>query len=268
MNSCLRILARSVVRASAVLVLAILTAAGHAESAVIAVQFQGDGGSGGGGDFGISPITAEAFGVAGADWVTGQKTSADSEGDPDSVAAINLPAGVSVSWTMPGDFALDPSSAGVSVGQEQVLFGFLGDGNFGTNQPKITISGLSGLLAAEGDSKYSITLLYATDNETFQFRDTPLLDSAGGTLLGTFDVDNDNLIFPSIGGVAAATTIDGLTSDTLYIDGQGRLTEDGITFRGSIAGVIITTVPEPSTFVLLGLGGLVLVLVKRGPISL
>ncbi len=85
--------------------------------------------------------------------------------------------------------------------------------------------------------------------------------SEAGAGLGTFVVATEAAHSGGGIGLQGFSTISGLTSDTLFIDGQNRTG----TARGSIAGVIlqVTAVPEPSSLVVLGFGGLVLLRRRR-----
>lgn len=117
----------------------------------------------------------------------------------------------------------------------------------------MTITGIATWLAANGDNQYTVQIINATDtNNGFQgaeLRDT----NASGTVLGT--LSNANL------DAGASDTSGQLTASTLFIDH----TAGGAGTRSGVAGIIITssTVPEPSSTALLGLGGLALILRRR-----
>jgi hypothetical protein len=97
-------------------------------------------------------------------------------------------------------------------------------------------------------------MVQSSDNAT-GFTDSAVYDVDGGTSLGTFT----NSTTGSKGPLAGPTNALTLTSDTLFIEPGDR---NG-SLRGTIAGVIITSVPEPSIAALLGLGGLALIRRRR-----
>jgi hypothetical protein len=227
-----------------------------AQAGVIAINFQGTQNKAGS-EYGTD-VTATAFGVAAGDWVSGQLTA---RGAADSVAAANLPTGVAASWTMKNDYALALTPAGYAPGEEQVAFGFLADGGDAGPGATITLTGLSAWLAAEGATSYKVDLIFASNNDTYGWKETPLLVSDGGASLGTFVAGSDTAV---PGGIYAVGTLSGLTSDTLFVDGQDRdrvAIGDAADLRGTIGGVIITPIPEPATLglVVASLGGLLFV---------
>ncbi len=231
---------------SAVAAAALATASSQA--ATIAINFTG----GGYGPVG-QDVTQEAFGFAAAEWENYR--GADTAGD-DTTAF----EGVAFTFTSNNDWT--QNNAGGSgytgtTGEDEVSYGYLDDGGAGV---KIAASGLSAWLAANGASEYRVQLIASQGNGgSGTYEDVTLLDSSGGSNLGTFSVTM------TPGGTNTANTwqggsnyITGLTSDTFYVDGNVR---DGAN-RSSIAGIIITTVPEPSSSALIGLAGLGL-LIRR-----
>ena len=150
---------------------------------------------------------------------------------------------------------------------QSVFRGYLDD-NGGDSQNDIHLTGLSGWLTAAGATSYQVVILRSTDNATGF---NPLTITTG-------DVTGET------GWLSSATPTGGNTADTLWAGtsfGTGgthtyesnvfTANQDGIalTFtragvnRGSVAGIVIVSVPEPSSAALLGLGGLALILRRR-----
>lgn len=207
-----------------------------ASAAAIAVNFKGDTYSD---TFGVD-VTTTAFGIAPGGWVSGASTASTLDGGADSV----ISQGVSITWTFANDWAQAATYTG-TTGESQVYFGYIDDGGTGAN---ITISGLSSWLVSNSATAYSIQVLFSTGGGD-SFLSTPLLTSAGGTNLGSFtsSVTGANAVLQG-----ASNVISGLTSNTLFIDGPAR--SGGA--RGSIAGFIVTPIPEPSSLALIGVGAL------------
>lgn len=220
--------------------------AGAARADTIAVNFQGDA-------YGAlgQAVTQTAFGVAAGDWTT-------TDGAVDGGTIVTVVDGVTLSSTFANDWAQGSSfNATGATGDDEVYFGYLDDGASGAD---ITITELGAWLAAQSAPSYSVTLLLSTGQGTgATLIDTPLLVADGGASLGTFAMVTEPAHSGPSGALQGLDTITGLTNDTLFIDGQIR---SGAA-RGSIAGVIITAVPEPSSFLLVGLAALGLVAVRR-----
>ena len=212
-----------------------------ASATVIGLNFIGDG-------YGAlgQTVTADAYGVALADWVE----APDSEtGGP---ALLSLGGGlITGGWTANNDWAQTTGFAG-APGNDEVNYAYVDDTG---DNATITLSGFSAWLAAEGAPAYTIQVIQSTDNGT-GFTNTDLFDTDGGALL-------DTLINPAVGGGGAFAGATGasiaLNSDTLFIDPQIRAGS----VRGTVAGLIITTIPEPSSMALLGLGGMVVAFFRR-----
>lgn len=146
-------------------------------------------------------------------------------------------SGITVAWTAGGTW-----SGGSANNVEN---GYI------DNTTTMTLSGLSAWLGSTGDTQYTIQLIQANDTNN-GFQNTDLFDTdSGGTALGTLTNANDRN--------GATTVSNQLTADTLFLD-----TATGVGgSRSGVAGIIITsTIPEPSSTALLGLGSLVL-LIRR-----
>lgn len=157
-----------------------------------------------------------------------------------------------------------------------VMKGYLDDG--ATNENYIHLTGLTGWLAATGDTHYKVTVLRSTDNGT----GFTSIDITTGNVSGESGwLDNST---PSGGGVTtgdtfAAVTLGGLAeytyeTEAYHADANGFAmhyerdpTDGGVVTgrRATISGVVIESykVPEPSSAALLGLGGLAMILRRR-----
>ncbi|WP_346188098.1 PEP-CTERM sorting domain-containing protein [Rubritalea halochordaticola] len=214
-------------------------------AASLAINFKGDRYSG---EFGRD-VSVSAFGVDASDWyVSPNHTAGAIDGGNDS----GVIDGVSFAWEFSNDWAQSAAYSG-ATGIDEVSFGYLDDGATGAN---ITITGLSAWLSANSVTAYTVTLVMGSGQGGGTFVDTPLYDEEGGSELHLYSV---NAEAGASGGIQGYATSGELNSDTLYIDGQNR---NG-TARGSIAGVVITTIPEPSSTALLGLAGLGFILRRR-----
>lgn len=178
------------------------------------------------------PVTQTAYGVAAGEWT-------NVNADTDLAVAVS---GVSVAWTRPNVWTWNQAA---TPGDQEVHYGYLDDSTNAANTPTITFTGLSSWLAGLGATSYTIQIIQSTDNGT-GFVGTDVFTSSGGTVLG--QLTNSTTGNGSLGG--ASTTLAELTSDTLFLDVQAR---NGLS-RGTIAGVIVTAVPEPAVALLSGLG--------------
>jgi hypothetical protein len=209
-------------------------------AAALAVNFGGDAYAA----FGQN-VTAAAYGVPLSGW-SALQGSAAAEPSP-TVATTSVISGVTFSWTAANDWAQFGSFAG-APGNAEVNFGYLDDGGVGV---AITITGLSGWLTANNAVSYSLQIVNSTDNGN-SFGSTGVFTASGGTSLGTL---TNPLTWASGPNAGASTTLSGLTSNTLFLDGA---TGVGGAARAGIAAVILTPVPEPGTTALALLAGLAL----------
>lgn len=224
------------VKAAMLAASASVAALGMSEAAVTAVNFLGDGY----GALGAS-VTADAYGVATGDWANVDV------GDGAGSSTVN---GIGFSWTANNDWAQASAIPGTG-GASEVNYGYIDDTG---DNATLTIAGLSAWLSSvPGATGYTIQLVQSSDNAA-GFTDSPVFDSDGGALLGT--LINSTTGSGAIGGATDALT---LSSDTLFVDPNIRAGSA----RGTISAVILTSVPEPSSSVLLGLGGLALFLRRR-----
>ncbi len=226
---------KSRVKAAMLVASASVAALGMSEAAVTAVNFLGTG-------YGAlgATVTADAYGVAVADW-TNQDV-----GNGAGTVTVN---GMAFSWTCNNDWNQNGTP---SAGEGEVNYGYIDDTG---NNSSLTITGISAWLAATpGATAYTIQMVQSSDNAT-GFPDSAVSVSDGGAALGTFT----NGTTGGGGKLGGATNALTLTSDTLFIEPGDR---NG-SLRGTIAGVIITSVPEPSIAALLGLGGLALIRRRR-----
>ncbi|MGB0993461.1 MAG: PEP-CTERM sorting domain-containing protein [Akkermansiaceae bacterium] len=127
------------------------------------------------------------------------------------------------------------------------------------NATAIDIFGLSGWLTANSATSYTVQLVQASDTSTNWFGDSLISDSNGGTLLDTLTNSNYR---------QGATSVSmQLSSDTLYVDPTTGGTEPGsmtgAAARTSVAGIIITAVPEPSSALMGALGAGLMLLSRR-----
>ncbi|MFI4861320.1 MAG: PEP-CTERM sorting domain-containing protein [Phycisphaerales bacterium JB063] len=245
-------MASSLNRIHTAMAAAVVASAGSAAADTLAINFQGDAYSG---EFGRA-VSQTAFGVASDTWVT-DATHTAGAGDGGTSGLTH--SAVTFSWTFANDWAQSGAfNTTGATGEDEVYFGYLDDGGDGAD---ITITGLATWLAGTGDASYEVTLIMSTGQGAgASLLDTPLLVSDGGSSLGTFVMGN---LEPghshATDGLQGYGTISGLTSDTLFVDGQVRAGAA----RGAIAGIIVTSVPEPGSLALLGLGGLAVLRRRR-----
>ncbi len=207
-------------------------------AAALAVNFGGDGY----GAFGQS-VTATAYGVPVSGW-TAPLGSAAAEPSP-TVATTATVSGLSFSWTAANDWAQFSALSG-TPGNPEVNFGYLDDGGAGV---ALTITGLSSWLTANSAVSYSLMIVNSTDNGN-SFASTQVFTASGGTLLGTL---TNSTVWTSGPNAGASSTLTGLTSNTLFLDGA---TGVGGQARAGLAAVILTpvSVPEPGVMALGSLG--------------
>lgn len=172
-----------------------------------------------------------------------------------------------ITWSANGVFY---TNQGTSGDENKLSIGYLDDGP--TTAISITVTDIPyaqyriyGLFASDkGNGGTTIQMLdfnvnngtwaiggAAADNTSSAYGNTNANNAANGEA------------WTEVGGNGAGNywTVDGLTDSTLTIDGQ--LGSGNSDLRGSLAGIIIEEVPEPSSTALLGLGGLALILRRR-----
>lgn len=195
-------------------------------------------------DTNAAPVTATAFGVAVGDWDNRANT-------PDGNVTSS---GVTFTWASANEWAKVGGAYGGAAGDDEVFHGYLDDGGTGAT---VAISGLTAWLAAAGDTSYTLTVLGSGDSATNALNTTyELFVSDGGLSLGGLTMSD----VVSQGSHSGIASIASLTNDTLFVQGALRSGQD----RGGIAGITITSVPEPSSYALLaGLTGLAFVVARR-----
>jgi hypothetical protein len=167
---------------------------------------------------------------------------------------------VSVEWASVNTWYAGPEG----TSDEQLYRTYLDDGEtvagtgIGAN---VTITGLSAWLTDVGDPSYQIRFYHSTD-QAKDFLPVSIRDGSAITDTVIETVQATNMWYP--GGNSSRAYVD--SSDTLTTDiititlpnsgGSGNL-------RATLAGVKITSVPEPMTLSLLGIGGLALVRKRR-----
>lgn len=149
--------------------------------------------------------------------------------------------------------------------------GSLPSGLTGTNSDGIGVSlridGLASWLLSNDASAYQITVLLSSDqafatgsfhNVTAYTVSGSLLQSATSTVQGTGNWDGLGIATGdgpgqfTNQGIRGSATLLGLTDDSVVITLPVR---DGTT-RGTVAGLVVTAIPEPSTYGLIGAGAL------------
>ncbi len=178
--------------------------------------------------------------------------------DPYAVTTpINAPM-VSVAWSSANMWA-----AGSEENSDQGLYRVYLDDGGGIH---ITVSGLSAWLATTGDSAYQLRFYRSTDNNGAGFSALSIYDgsSTSGSLLETIATVNPG--DPSIGDGAYPTGTGGggvrllqdaagaFSSDTITFYSAREADIGGIAVRGCIAGFKITSIPEPTSALLILFG--------------
>jgi len=182
--------------------------------------------------------------------------------DAIDATALGVDAYVNVEETVPGPQTSSGTLDGVGYSMthgDYYQFNFLtqlGQPYSAALEDNVTVSltNLDAWLAANGAPRYEVTVYYA-GQEDYAGYDAANSVTVGGiseTITLTQDIAGDGTGFWSAIG---ATYL--FTSDTLTI------TDTATTFKSGISAIQITTVPEPSSTALLGLGGLALILRRR-----
>jgi hypothetical protein len=145
-----------------------------------------------------------------------------------------------------------------------------GGGSSGLNAgPVIMLGGLSDWLLATGSTSYEIVVLRASDNTSAAFSDIRWADINGTSPVGWFSDPVGAGNWPIVGDYAGGNAVDGdlflgsgvaesasFGSSLNNVIIQGGHIQDSGALRGSIAGIVIVGVPEPSTAFLAGLAAI------------
>lgn len=177
---------------------------------------------------------------------------ANSTDDHAVTTPINA-AGVSVNWTSGGGYQAGDEN---TINENQVFRLYLDDGGAG---PMVIVSGLAGWAS----SGYKVTFYQNSDNAGNTFAEMNLYDGSGtgGTLLEKMDPQLTDGSGSGDGARLIRSAAGTFTSDTITFHTDRDLGVGGE--RAGISGFTITSVPEPSSSALLGLGGLALLLRRR-----
>lgn len=176
-----------------------------------------------------------------------------------------------ITWSAQGVWYNDQ---GISGDANKQNVGYLDDG-LSANGPgiQITVTNIPyaqykiyGLFSSDiGNTNATVTLLdFDVNSGNWVFGGA----AADNTLSGYGSIADNNAAhgtdFTEITSSVIGNywTMGGLTSSTLTIDGQTTLNGGNVP-RGTLSGLIIEQVPEPSSAALLGLGGLALILRRR-----
>ncbi len=163
---------------------------------------------------------------------------------------------VTVEWTSANTWAGGPES----TSDEQLYRVYLDDGETVAGIGcTVTVTGLSAWLTDVGDPSYGVRIYYCTDNDGVSFYPASIRDGAAVDSPVLDTVTPSNMWGPGGGTRAYVDSTNALTADTITITLPSRWSGDGNAFRGCVAGVKISSVPEPMTLSLLGIGGLALV---------
>jgi len=179
--------------------------------------------------------SGDPFGVTTSQWVNASgATNAD---------GINA-AGTIVTWSSPNTWGDDQNG---NEGDETVYGGYLDDGGNSGNFASFTVSGLT---AALGGKNYNITVYHFSDNPSNGIGEftstagtpTTIQEASTGALTGNY----------------GTSTISNVSGDSFTFSGVS-----GSSGRETISGFTVVAVPEPSSVILLGLGGFALILRRR-----
>jgi len=218
-------------------ILAVIAATvGAASAATVSVNF-----TNGAGNQQIADTTPAGIGGL-THWnnVSPESGSSNTLIDSDGAAS-----GITVTWaaaTTWGD-ADATADANAGIGNAQLVRQYLDDGAPGVN---IKASGMTGL--------YDVTIYLSTDGNNPMTFVPFTVNGVEYTTTGTYSGYGEGFTF----GENNTIIVKGL-SGPLDIQGDTRAGSS----RGSVAGIQITAVPEPSSAALLGLGGLALILRRR-----
>ncbi len=175
-------------------------------------------------------------------------------GQSGTLAALNdsdgNATGASVTWSSGGMWrdGVATADANADVGDAQLAHGYLDDHSGGT--PQEVVIGVTGI----SYTTYSLILYYSTDTDGDEYG-AALVNGGSYNTTGT----KSRYVNPNW-NATNSFTVTGLSGD-LNIEVSPRA---GAT-RGSVAGfqIVDTTIPEPSSTALLGLGGLALIMRRK-----
>jgi hypothetical protein len=182
--------------------------------------------------------------------------------DAIDATALGVDAYVNVEETVPGPQTSSGTLDGVGYSMthgDYYQFNFLtqlGQPYSAALEDNVTVSltNLDAWLAANGAPRYEVTVYYAGSTN---FAGYVAADSVTvGGISETFTLDHNGSTDSNFWAANGATYL--FTSDTLTITDTS--TDLNV---GGISAIQITTVPEPSSTALLGLGGLALILRRR-----
>ncbi len=210
--------------------------------------------------------------TTGANWRTAAALEADNEYGTDGyvIYGINAADGIfSNPYTFNQDQTVLPAGiTGVTTTTVQM---WSGTGNFGTmedpgNSNAITNTSLSVLLGGAGatytisraaNTSFQMTLLAASGDGSNAKWDNTVDDGSGGVLQTTTHAANG--LYYHVFDISSGSSDVVVTTSVVNTAG-GAAGHTGLT---GVAFDNVTTVPEPSTTALIGLGGLALILRRR-----
>ena len=183
-------------------------------------------------------------------------TNGDVAANSTDLHAVTTPvgaAGVTVSWNSNNMFQAGDEGGAL---ENQMFRRYLDD----TTGITISLGGLSSWLAAEGATTYTVTFFQNSDVAANTFNEINLYDGigTGGTLLENMADQLSDGSGNGDGSRLIRSTTNAFSADSITFSSN----RDGAQ-RAGVSGFIITTVPEPSSTALLGLGGLALILRRR-----
>lgn len=169
---------------------------------------------------------------------------------------------INVNWGSTGNSGVWHAGSESKVGLDasnQIFRGYLDDN--ATSGPTITLTGISAYLASQSATSFTLTVFFSTDNANATFTTGHLTPGDGLATDFNATVSGNGSWTNGIGsteGVRGYATISGLSGDSYNITTDHSITIGGVPSRGSIAGIAITAIPEPSSAILALVGGMML----------